>query len=386
MLDRCVLLAPCLNSSCKAQRSEQPRFSDDYKRRTKAYDTKASARCQELVQSYKRSESDMAAPNQSVTRMTATIVDSAGVQPIAVATDLRERLTAGKFFWLDLVGGDESARLEFINQLGLESEDIAWLWRFEQAGRMSIRQHRLRAVTWLSDSTGTLAEVHLLGSRRWILTTWSGDVAALDMERQHFAEGASEFEKSPYLASGILLQLLLATLDEAISAMDARLYDIEEQLAKDSDSLDLAEVHKRLSQRQPTWARFERYSSSVRSAVVGVEDVPGIDARGAAELNDYADQVEDVEHRFRERIQWGSDAMHNYGARLAQRQSEQISRLTLVALIFLPITFLTGFFGMNFNWMISVLGSAPVFVALGILLPALSVVLTVLWLKRRRLL
>lgn len=77
---------------------------------------------------------------------------------------------------------------------------------------------------------------------------------------------------------------------------------------------------------------------------------------------------------------------YNYGARLAQRQSEQISRLTLVSLIFLPITFLTGFFGMNFSWMISVLGSAAAFVALGILLPALSVVLTVLWLKRRRLL
>jgi Mg2+ and Co2+ transporter CorA len=334
------------------------------------------------VKSYKRSESYMAAPNQSVTQMTATIIDSAGVQSI-VATDLRERLTVGKFFWLDLVGGDESARLEFVNQLGLESEDIAWLWRFEQAGRMSIRQHRLRAVTWLSESTGTLAEVHVLGSRRWILTTWSGDVAALDTERQHFAEGASDFEKSPYLAAGILLQL---TLDEAINAMDARLYDIEEQLAKDSNSLDLTEIRKRLSQRQPTWARLERYSSSVRSAVVGVEDVPGIDARGVAELNDYADQVEDVEHRFRERIQWASDAMHNYGARLAQRQSEQISRLTLVTLIFLPITFLTGFFGMNFNWMISVLGSAPVFVALGILLPVLSVVLTVLWLKRRRLL
>lgn len=328
----------------------------------------------------------MATSNQPLAPMTATIVDSAGVQRIAGAADLRERITAGKFLWLDLVGGEESARLDFLNQLGLESEDIAWLQRFGQTGRMSIRQHKLRAVTWLAESTGALTEVHVLGSERWILTMWNGDAAALDLARQHFAEGGSELEKSPYLAAAILLQLLLATLDEAISAMDARLYHIEEQMAKDPDSLDSADLRKQLSRRQPTWARFERYSSSVRSAIVGVEALPGIDARGAAELNDYADQVEDVEHRFHERIQWASDAMHNYAAGLAQRQGQQISRLTVVALIFLPITFLTGFFGMNFSWMINVLGSAGAFVALGIVLPVMSAALTVLWLRRRRLL
>jgi Mg2+ and Co2+ transporter CorA len=288
--------------------------------------------------------------------------------------------------WLDLVGGQQSVCLEFLKQLGLDSEDIAWLQRFGQTGRMSLRQHRLRAVTWVAESTGTLMEIHVLGSERWIVTMWNGDVAALDLARQRFAESGSELEKSPYLAAAILLQLLLATLDDSISAMDARLYHIEEQVAKDPDSLDLADLRKQLSLRQPTWARFERYSSSVRLAMVGVEAVPGIDARGAAELNDYADQVEDVEHRFRERIQWASDAIHNYAAAMAQRQSQQISRLTVVSLVFLPITFLTGFFGMNFNWMVHVLGSEVAFLALGILLPATSVALTVFWLKRRRIL
>jgi hypothetical protein len=48
---------------------------------------------------------------------------------------------------------------------------------------------------------------------------------------------------------------------------------------------------------------------------MGLEDVPGIEARGVAELNDSADQVKDVEHRFRERIQLASDAMHNLWVR-----------------------------------------------------------------------
>ena len=90
-----------------------------------------------------------------------------------------------------------------------------------------------------------------------------------------------------------------------------------------------------------------------------------------------------MEHRLQERSRWGSDILQDYSAAIAQRQGEQINRLTIVSLIFLPITFLTGFFGMNFNWMIEALGSLVAFVVLGLLLPASSVLLTVLWLRRR---
>jgi len=38
---------------------------------------------------------------------------------------------------------------------------------------------------------------------------------------------------------------------------------------------------------------------------------------------------------------------------------------------------------MNFNWMIEALGSPIAFLGLGLMLPALSVALTVLWFKRR---
>jgi Mg2+ and Co2+ transporter CorA len=318
--------------------------------------------------------------------LTAVLVDSAGVRRITVATELGERVTPSAFMWLDLVGGDDSSRLEFLKQLGVGGEDLTSMLRFGQTGRMSIRQRTLRAVTWLAESGGGLREVHVLASDRWVLTIWDGDVAALDAARQHFAEASNHLETSSFLAAAILLQLLLATMDEAIGSMDSRLYEIEEKTAESPASVELADLRKQLSRRQPTWARFERYSSSVRSAVVGVETLPGIDARGATELNDYADQVEDVEHRFHERIQWASAVMHNYAAELGQRQGQQISRLTVVSLIFLPITFLTGFFGMNFDWMVARLGSSAAFGALGILLPAMSATITILWLKHRRLL
>jgi len=61
-------------------------------------------------------------------------------------------------------------------------------------------------------------------------------------------------------------------------------------------------------------------------------------------LNDYADRVEDIEEKLIERRCWLSEIIHDSATAIAQRQGEQINRLTLVSLIFLPVTVVTGFF------------------------------------------
>ncbi|MBZ6376232.1 CorA family divalent cation transporter [Kocuria palustris] len=52
-------------------------------------------------------------------------------------------------------------------------------------------------------------------------------------------------------------------------------------------------------------------------------------------------------------------------------------RLTVVATIFLPLALATGFFGMNFQWMLDRLDSLASFLLLGLLAPAVLTVLTV---------
>jgi Mg2+ and Co2+ transporter CorA len=317
------------------------------------------------------------------TSVVATVAHADGVRRLATPGDLRGLLDSGKLRWIDIAGSDAADRAAHLGEAGLGEADLAWAQRFGQTGRLMVGPQWLRAVTWVADRAGDTSEIHLLWAENLIVTVWDGDARILDEIRNNFAERASGLEKSQYQAVGVVLQLLLGTLDLAISELDVQLQHYQAQLDANPRSIYFSKVAARIQQLQSAWSHIDRYTSAARSAMVGVEALPGIDDRGAAELNDYADQVEDVAHRLQERNQWASQIVQDYATTLAKRQGEQINRLTLVSIIFLPLTFLTGFFGMNFNWMIDCLSSPLAFLGLGILLPSASVIAIVVWFRRK---
>ena len=318
-------------------------------------------------------------------QIAAVIVSGVGIQRVAT-WDLRQYLDSGHFFWLDLAGGDDTSRAAFLHEVGLTEADSAWARRFGQADRMTINSGSLRVVTRLSQMPGKLAEFHVWGSSQCVVTVWDGDGSVLDNVRAEFFDRIKVLEKSPYWATTVLLEFVLETLDEATSDLDETLQKLREQIERRMPSIDLGSLTRRLDKLQAIWSAMDRYGIAVRTAVVAVDALPQIDQYAATELRNYADRVDDIERRLHERYQRGAGLLQNYATAIAQHQSEQINRLTLVSVIFLPITFLTGFFGMNFDWMIKTIGSPAAFLLLGLMLPAANIVLTLIWFKRRQLL
>jgi magnesium transporter len=269
-----------------------------------------------------------------------------------------ELLQSGRFFWLDVALRDTTPD-ELREVLGIPEETLRALLDFEPDHPSSRKFHAdgkrvAFALSAYLEKTAAV-EVHLLVSGDYLLTVHEKRVSLPDRLTPYTPEGRSE------------QYLVYAVLDAMVgSAFDA-LNEIE--LALD----DLAVMSTDLSGGRVRMASLRSISSQLSRMRRRVGPQRGLFERIGVEIKRIEGLESDDEHYFDRigaqinRLVDAIDAAANALATLIDlRLNETSYWLTVVATIFLPLTFITGFFGMNFGWLVREVDTQLAFWALGV--------------------
>jgi Mg2+ and Co2+ transporter CorA len=189
----------------------------------------------------------------------------------------------------------------------------------------------------------------------------------------------------PSTVLGVVLQMLLVGVQQGLVRLATQVAALDEEILNTSNPSNdqnqkLAQLRKSLTELA---LNLPAYDVNVGSALIDPQTIPSMTPGGIAQLQTFASQVSGTS-RFTQSI---TDSMRNavqdLQAQVAGWQSNRINQLTIVTIIFLPITFLTGYFGMNFNWLDDQLNSMASYLFWGLAVPLLIVVSSIAVLIRK---
>jgi magnesium transporter len=307
----------------------------------------------------------------------------------AVESDVLAALAGTEFFWLDL---DDSISDGTVAEL-LETHfkfhplAVAAAEKFKQRPRFDDYDDFVYLVARGADPMDTgQAEVHCFWTDRYIVTVHRGDCPSVQSVKTRMeTHKVAATKSSPQI---VIVYLIMNALVDAffpiLNHFDEKIDALEDDILKAPTEAQLGELFdmkRELMNMRKVIAPQRDMMASINS---GVADVPGMTdeaARYFRDLYDHLIRLADLVDSYRDLL---SSVMDTHLSTVSNRLNVVMKQLAIIATVFLPLSFLTGFFGQNFSYLVNnLITPAWTFFVVGLGTEVIAVGLLYLLFKRR---
>jgi len=193
-------------------------------------------------------------------------------------------------------------------------------------------------------------QVSLVFGQNYVISFQEREGDAFDPVRERIRKGIGKIRKSgaDYLVYS-LLDIIIDNYFMVLEKLGEKIGRVEERIIKSPAKETLRAVHKLKREliylRKSVWPLREVISALVRGEFAFIKKATIVYLR---DVYDHTIQVIDTIETFRDMASVMTDV---YLSSISNRMNEVMKVLTIIATIFIPLTFVTGIYGMNFRFM-----------------------------------
>jgi magnesium transporter len=264
-----------------------------------------------------------------------------------------EALESKTFFWLDLDDSTTDGTVAELLGTHFKFHPLAVqaAERFSQRPRIDDYDDFMFLVARGADPEAKgIAEVHCFWTDTYVVTVHRGDCPSVAAVHQRMGRHKASDTASPQIVIVyFIIDSLVETFFPVLSDFDDKIDDLEDDILKAPTEEQLGilfDMKRRLMEMRKVIAPQRDMMASINagiSAVPGMTDEAG---RYFRDLYDHLIRLADLVDSYRDLL---SSVMDTHLSTVSNRLNVVMKQLAIIATIFLPLSYLTGFFGQNFT-------------------------------------